>query len=74
MHTCLRTRGRTQTHIHAYARAHTHTHTYVADGSDVDGRLARDDLRRERRELGNIKGLQVLVGEVRLHCADDAIR
>ena len=39
---------------------------HVADGADVDGRLARDDLWRERRQLLGVDDVQVLLGQVRL--------
>ena len=39
---------------------------YVADGSDVDGGLARDDLGAQRRQLGHVERGQVLPRQVRL--------
>ena len=35
----------------------------VADGANVDGRLARDDLRRQGGQLGDVQRREVLLGE-----------
>lgn len=40
--------------------------SHVADGTDVDGGLATDDLRGKRCQLGRIEVLYILKGKVRL--------
>lgn len=37
----------------------------VADGADVNGGLARDDLRREGRQLGDVESGKVLLRQMR---------
>ena len=38
---------------------------YVTDGADVDSGLARDDLRREGRQLGDVESGKVLLRQMR---------